>query len=284
MRASGRSTLLTTRITGSCASSALRSTKRVWGSGPSLASTSSSTPSTIVSPRSTSPPKSAWPGVSMMLSLTPAVADRGVLGQDRDALLALEVHRVHHALGDVLVGAEGARLPQHGVDQRRLAVVDVGHDGDVADVLAELAHPAEASPLAVRRASASVGNADPRDVDAPRAPGGLGLARVGLGQRGLGRGQAHTAPVDAGGAVGSTGSAARTARRTGRAAPSRCRPAATCGTGSGRSTSPWTSAGRRAGPARGRRRCRAGRCPGRCPRRRGRRRRRSAGHRPRDGR
>src|SRR3954447_7050419 len=71
MRASGRSTLLTTRITGSLASSALRRTKRVWGSGPSLASTSSSTPSTIVSPRSTSPPKSAWPGVSTMLSFTP---------------------------------------------------------------------------------------------------------------------------------------------------------------------------------------------------------------------
>ena len=82
-----------------------------------------------------------------MLSFTPAVADRGVLGQDRDALLALEVHRVHHALGDVLVGAEGARLPEHGVDQRRLAVVDVGDDRHVADVLAERAHPAEASAL-----------------------------------------------------------------------------------------------------------------------------------------
>ena len=69
MRASGRSILLITRITGSRASSALRSTKRVCGSGPSEASTSSSTPSTIVRPRSTSPPKSAWPGVSMMLSL-----------------------------------------------------------------------------------------------------------------------------------------------------------------------------------------------------------------------
>src|ERR1700712_3166265 len=71
MRASGRSTLLITRTTGSRASSALRSTKRVCGSGPSLASTSSSTPSTIVSPRSTSPPKSAWPGVSMMLIFVP---------------------------------------------------------------------------------------------------------------------------------------------------------------------------------------------------------------------
>src|SRR5690348_597318 len=67
MRASARSTLLTTRMTGSRASSALRNTKRVWGSGPSLASTSRSTPSTMVRPRSTSPPKSACPGVSTML-------------------------------------------------------------------------------------------------------------------------------------------------------------------------------------------------------------------------
>ena len=42
-------------------------TKRVWGIGPSTASTSSSTESTIDSTRSTSPPKSAWPGVSTML-------------------------------------------------------------------------------------------------------------------------------------------------------------------------------------------------------------------------
>src|SRR5439155_3268356 len=67
-RASLRSTLLTTSTTGSFASSALRRTKRVCGSGPSLASTRSRTPSTIVSPRSTSPPKSAWPGVSTMFT------------------------------------------------------------------------------------------------------------------------------------------------------------------------------------------------------------------------
>src|SRR5665648_393048 len=72
MRASDRSTLLTTSTTGSLASSALRSTKRVCGNGPSEASTSSSTPSTMERPRSTSPPKSAWPGVSMMLMVTPS--------------------------------------------------------------------------------------------------------------------------------------------------------------------------------------------------------------------
>ena len=67
MRASERSTLLRTRMSGSFLARALRSTKRVWGRGPSEASTRRMTPSTISRPRSTSPPKSACPGVSMML-------------------------------------------------------------------------------------------------------------------------------------------------------------------------------------------------------------------------
>ena len=77
----------------------------------------------------------------MMLSVTSCavvhvVPDRGVLGQDRDALLTLQIHGVHDAVGDVGVLAEGAGLPEHGVDQRGLAVVDVGDDGDVAEVAA----------------------------------------------------------------------------------------------------------------------------------------------------
>ena len=58
--------------------------------------------------------------------------DGGVLGQDGDAALALEVVVVHHPLGHPLVRAEGAALVQQRVDQRGLAVVDVGDDGDVA--------------------------------------------------------------------------------------------------------------------------------------------------------
>ena len=42
------------------------------------------------------------------------------------------------------VGAERARLPEHGVDERRLAVVDVGDDRDVAQVLAGDGHANEA--------------------------------------------------------------------------------------------------------------------------------------------
>jgi hypothetical protein len=45
---------------------------------------------------------------------------------------------VHDPVGQLLVGAEGAGLAQHGVDQGRLAVVDVRHDGHVPDVFAGL--------------------------------------------------------------------------------------------------------------------------------------------------
>mmetsp|Transcript_37761 Transcript_37761/g.70762 ORF Transcript_37761/g.70762 Transcript_37761/m.70762 type:complete len:208 (+) Transcript_37761:1152-1775(+) len=60
--------LMTTRILWPIAS-AFFSTKRVCGLGPSWASTTRSTPSTMPRTRSTSPPKSAWPGVSTMFTL-----------------------------------------------------------------------------------------------------------------------------------------------------------------------------------------------------------------------
>ena len=60
--------------------------------------------------------------------------NRRRLGEDRDAALALEVVRIHRALGDLLVLTEGAGLLQQAVDQRGLAVVDMGDDGDVAQV------------------------------------------------------------------------------------------------------------------------------------------------------
>ncbi len=63
------------------------------------------------------------------------VVDAGVLGQDGDAALALQVVGVEDALAHRLVLAVDVGLFQHAVDQRRLAVVYVGDDGDVADVL-----------------------------------------------------------------------------------------------------------------------------------------------------
>src|SRR5256885_2778782 len=73
-RASPRSILLMPTMGESRASSAFFRTNGVCGSGPSAASTRSSTPSTSVSVRSTSEPKSAWPGVSTMLTWTPRYA------------------------------------------------------------------------------------------------------------------------------------------------------------------------------------------------------------------
>ena len=60
------------------------------------------------------------------------VVNGGVLGQNRDAALALELVAVHRALGDALVRPERAALVQQRIHQRGLAVIDVGDDGDVA--------------------------------------------------------------------------------------------------------------------------------------------------------
>jgi hypothetical protein len=68
------------------------------------------------------------------IDLHALVVDGRVLGHDRDALLTLQVDRVHHPLGHVLVGAEDAGLPQHGVHEGSLAVVDVSDDRDVTDI------------------------------------------------------------------------------------------------------------------------------------------------------
>ena len=76
------------------------------------------------------------PGRVDDVDLRPAVAHGRVLGQDRDALLALEIARVEHAILYRFVLAEGPGLPQHRVDQRRLAMVDVRDDRHVADVCA----------------------------------------------------------------------------------------------------------------------------------------------------
>ena len=59
----------------------------------------------------------------------------GVLRQDGDALFLLQVTGVHQAL-DGVVTAVGQRtgLPQHRVDQGRLAMVDVRDDGDITEI------------------------------------------------------------------------------------------------------------------------------------------------------
>ena len=69
--ASDLSTLFTTTIGQSPIAKALAVTNLVCGIGPSAASTSKTTPSTIDKILSTSPPKSACPGVSTIFILIP---------------------------------------------------------------------------------------------------------------------------------------------------------------------------------------------------------------------
>ena len=79
-------------------------------------------------------------GMAEGVGLVDEVADGGVLRQDRDPALFLEVVRVHDPFVDLLVGADGAGLLEERVDERGLPMVDVGDDGNVADVVAKLLH------------------------------------------------------------------------------------------------------------------------------------------------
>ena len=60
------------------------------------------------------------------------VEDGGVFGEDGDAAFALELVRIHDALGEGFVGAESTGLAQKSIYKGCFAVVDVGDDGDIA--------------------------------------------------------------------------------------------------------------------------------------------------------
>ena len=79
------------------------------------------------------------------------VADGDVLGEDGDAALPLLVVGVQHALCHLLVLAEDASLLEQLVDHGCLAVVDVGDDGDVADVLLNHCGPSVVHGMCFRR-------------------------------------------------------------------------------------------------------------------------------------
>ncbi len=141
MRASGRSTLLMTRTTGSCRLQRLAQheaglrQRALAGVDEQQHAVDHGQPALDLA---------AEVGVTggvddvqddcRLLGSPVRVFDRHVLGEDRDAFLTLEIHRVHDPLGDVLTFPESAGLPEHGVDQRGLAVVDVGDDGEVAEI------------------------------------------------------------------------------------------------------------------------------------------------------
>ena len=90
-----------------------------------------------VNPRQCSLNLAAEVGVSRRVDdvdLYAVVVDRGVLGENRNTALFLEIVRVHDAGDQLLVLPECPRLPEHMVHQRRLAVINVRDDRDIADV------------------------------------------------------------------------------------------------------------------------------------------------------
>ena len=60
--------------------------------------------------------------------------DRAVLGEDRDTPLSLQGIGVEHARETTLASRDGPALAEQGIDERRLAVIDVRDDGEVAMV------------------------------------------------------------------------------------------------------------------------------------------------------
>ena len=66
------------------------------------------------------------------VDLDALVGDGGILCENGDAALAFEIAGVHHALDNLLIFAVYARLLEHFVHKRRLAVVNVGNDCDIA--------------------------------------------------------------------------------------------------------------------------------------------------------
>src|SRR5207237_449521 len=58
-----------------------------------------------------------------------------VLRANRDPFLTLEIHRIHHALFNLLIGAKRARLAQQLIDQRCLAVIDVRYNGNITNLI-----------------------------------------------------------------------------------------------------------------------------------------------------
>ena len=73
------------------------------------------------------------------IELVGAAVPRGVLERrglrlDRDAALALDVHRVEHLRFHLAIGEAAATLDQ-AIGKRRLAMVDVGDDREIADLI-----------------------------------------------------------------------------------------------------------------------------------------------------
>ena len=64
----------------------------------------------------------------------------GILGENRDTFLALEIEFVHGTFLHVLVRAKCPGLLKHGIHERRLAMIHVRDNGDIANVVTKIHH------------------------------------------------------------------------------------------------------------------------------------------------
>ena len=69
-----------------------------------------------------------------------APCDSAIFGSYSDASFTFKLHAVHDAIIDLLICAEHAALFKHAVDKGRLAVIDMGYDGDVANRIVACSH------------------------------------------------------------------------------------------------------------------------------------------------
>src|SRR4029077_1291676 len=58
-----------------------------------------------------------------------------ILGANRDSFFTLEIHRIHYALFDLLVGTKSPGLAQQLIHKRRLTVIDVRNNGNVTNLI-----------------------------------------------------------------------------------------------------------------------------------------------------
>ena len=68
------------------------------------------------------------------VDLDVVIQDCRVFCQDRDATLAFQVVGIHDTDRHIFVGAKYAALFQHGIDERRFAMVNVGDDCNISQV------------------------------------------------------------------------------------------------------------------------------------------------------
>ena len=63
------------------------------------------------------------------------IVDRNVFGENGDTPFTLQIVVVEHQFARLLVGAKEVSCEEHLVHEGRLSVIDVGNNGNVANIL-----------------------------------------------------------------------------------------------------------------------------------------------------